>query len=426
MGNTFLEDIIGTGKEMLTGSQRIDKFLKDYENLKKSDTYKEMYPGGKYVRFQTVAATPEVMELWFGENGALHLVEMLRFGNNSYNAAHKLRIEAKATNCINLIGEANKLTTEQGTEILKELDKAANLFTRLSKKARKTLAPDFGKVLSQGVNIGTACLAGTGATLAATGFATNSIASYNIALGFTHWTPFGVGGPWLALPGVAAAGTVMGWVGVAAGAAALAVFAAKKLYDEYQSYKMHKMDIEILIQMVVLFSKIEKLFLGLKICVDKYGALNGNLEKNLQGVHAVCDNYLKDSKKNFEKKQDAKKEKEKSKKTNTDELNFFEKRKKANEMKIEIFRTASNIVLKNPEEFVSKVEAQYKQNLKEFENNMIPVLSGDKSATEISDKDKKTEDKDADKSEVSDKDKEAKNKAEKPEENIPDEGKKRG
>lgn len=407
-GKIFLENVKGAGKEMFTGSKRIDKFLKDYEKLKKSATYKEMYPGGKYVRFQTVAATPEVMDLWFGENGALYLVEMLRFGNNSYKAAHRLRIEFNALEYTNLIKEANNLSTEQNTEILKELDKIANLFTGLSKTARKTLALDFAKVFSHGVNIGTACLAGAGATVAAAGVATNSIASFCMAAGFTHWTPFGAGGPWLALPGVAAAGTVMGWVGVGVSAVALAVLAAKKLYDKYQSYKSHKGDMKILKQMVASLSNIEKLFLALKICVDKYGASNGNLEKNLQVAHAVSDKYLRNSKKNFEKKLDAKKTKNKHKNTTRDKLNFFEKRKKANEMKIEIFRTASNIVLKNQEEFVSKVEAQYEQNLKEFEKNMIPGLRGDKSAAKNLNKGKKTKNTDASKSKISDKGKKKK------------------
>lgn len=404
-GKIFLENVKGAGKEMFTGSKRIDKFLKDYEKLKKSATYKEMYPGGKYVRFQTVAATPEVMDLWFGENGALYLVEMLRFGNNSYKAAHRLRIEFNALEYTNLIKEANNLSTEQSTEILKELDKIANLFTELSKTARKTLAPDFAKVLSHGTNIGAACLAGAGTTLAAVGFTAYSIASSGIARGFKNWlglyvTTRAFGVP---LSGMAAAGSIMGWVGVGVSAVALAVLAAKKLYDKYQSYKSHKGDMKILKQMVSSLSNIEKLFLGLKICVDKYGALNGNLEKNLQVAHAVSDKYLRNSKKNFEKKLDAKKAKNKHKNITRDKLNFFEKRKKANEMKIEIFRTVSNIVLKNQEEFVSKVEARYEQNLKDLEKNMIPGLRGDKSAAKNLKKGKKTKNTDASKSKISDK-----------------------
>lgn len=379
-----------------------------------------MYPGGKYVRFQTVTATPRSMKLIFGKNGFLKQVEILRFGKRSYAAAHQLRVEYDALKYLNIFDGAQKLTGDKSEDILEKLDEIANLFIRLSPSARQQLAPDMSGVFSRGATVGLAGLASAGATVAVGGMATALIANSCIAAGYSWW---GLGDTWISLSATAAAGTVMGWVGFGVTAVAAALLAIKMFHDKCKNFEEYVEDMKLLKEIEKLLHTLKTMLQALKPGFDKYGAANGNLEKYLQEARKISDKYLSDNKKKIEEKLDA--EKQNGKKINNNELDYWEKRGKANEMKIEVFRTASNVVLKDPEKFAAEIEEKYKATVRDLNKEVIPLLNGNKSLDEILDESKIIKDKYTDISKIFDKDKEAKNKAEKPEENIPDEGKKK-
>ncbi len=383
----FGENVKGAVKDVIQIKRRSIIFELACRDLMNSDTFKQMYPSG-FDPYKKVHVTPGIIRFVYGKNGFLQQLVKLHYGK-SYDYAIKLRGEYDKLKLDNVVQELSTLTEAQNKDVLDSLNEVGTTFEELSNDIREFLAPEASGLFANVAmaTAGITAIAGAGAT--AVGSALCSVAKHFVDYegeefitliddygGYMYAS--GEALNWWWGPSMLACGSVTLWVGLAVTAAVALAVAIKKAYDKYKAYVKHKKDMELLEKIEKAVSKLKKSLTALNPSFDKYGAINGSLEKLLEKGNAAADQYLTDKKKKKEKKGQEKEEKKKSQKR--DEENIDDITESMDSYKIKIFRMLSQLVVADREKFAKQVEAETRAKADEMASQYLPLVSGTESA----------------------------------------------